>query len=129
MLDITRRRVIKGAAWSLPVIAAAIATPLAAASTAPTAGAELRFIGSNFTKKSLKFKVQNTGTTTARDVGALILWDGDSIGTIPLGDIAPGAHAPTEHDREYDIPASVRTVTIQVVTIDGTASAEITLTR
>ncbi len=32
----TRRTVIKSAAWSLPVIAAAIAVPLAAASTVPT---------------------------------------------------------------------------------------------
>ncbi|WP_168429508.1 MULTISPECIES: hypothetical protein [unclassified Microbacterium] len=33
--SISRRTVIRGAAWSVPVIAAAIATPLAAASEAP----------------------------------------------------------------------------------------------
>jgi hypothetical protein len=35
MTGITRRTVIHGAAWSLPVIAAAVATPLAAASCPP----------------------------------------------------------------------------------------------
>lgn len=35
-IDISRRKIIKSAAWSLPVIAAAVATPLAAASQVPT---------------------------------------------------------------------------------------------
>lgn len=34
---LTRRNVVKGAAWSIPVIAAAVATPLAAASVTPPA--------------------------------------------------------------------------------------------
>lgn len=36
-VSISRRSVIRSAAWSVPVIAAAIATPLAAASTPPAA--------------------------------------------------------------------------------------------
>lgn len=35
---LSRRTVVQGAAWALPVIAAAVATPLAAASVACTAG-------------------------------------------------------------------------------------------
>lgn len=35
MVELDRRTVVKGAAWSLPVIAMAVATPLAAASEAP----------------------------------------------------------------------------------------------
>lgn len=127
MTELTRRRVIKGAAWSLPVILAATAVPLAAASV--TAGtADLRFIGTNLTKKSLKFKVENQGTATARDVSVLILWEGGSL-IIPLGDIEPGSHAPTEHDRQYDIPADARSVHLEAVTLDGSASAVITVTR
>lgn len=125
-MNIKRRSVIKGAAWSIPVIAAAIATPLAAASTQSTA--ELRFIGSSFTKKSLKFKVQNTGSAVARDVSVLVIWDGGTL-TVPLGDIAPGSHAPTEHDREHDIPDNVSFVSLEAVTIDGSASAQIGLVR
>lgn len=34
-LEVSRRTVVKGAAWSLPVIAAAVATPMATASTVP----------------------------------------------------------------------------------------------
>jgi len=35
MSDISRRAIVKGAAWSLPVIAAAVAIPQATASTVP----------------------------------------------------------------------------------------------
>lgn len=38
---IDRRLILKGAAWSVPVIAAAVATPLAAASTAPEVHVDL----------------------------------------------------------------------------------------
>lgn len=37
MTDINRRTVVLGAAWSVPVIMAAVAVPLAAASTTPEA--------------------------------------------------------------------------------------------
>jgi len=36
MAEVSRRTVVLGAAWSVPVIAAAVAVPLAAASTPPT---------------------------------------------------------------------------------------------
>ena len=39
----TRRTVLKGAAWSVPVIAAAVATPLAAATGSPDPNEELYF--------------------------------------------------------------------------------------
>lgn len=105
MPDIERRRIVKGAAWSLPVIAAAIAVPTSTAST-PETGACLRFIGTNVTKKSVKVKVQNQCATTARNVVLTISID-DTPGrviVVPLGDIPSHGHAPIEHERAYDIP-------------------------
>lgn len=125
---ISRRTIVKGAAWSLPVIAAAVAMPLASASTPNESGACLRFIGTNLTRKGLKFKVQNQCSATARNVSVLALWSGGSL-TVPLGDIPPHGHAPTEHERIYSIPAEVTSVILQAVTLDGSASAETTVTR
>lgn len=105
MTNIERRRIVKGAAWALPVIVAAVAVPASTAST-PETGACLRFIGTNVTKKSVKVKVQNQCGTTARNVVLTIGIDdaaGRSI-VIPLGDIPPHGHAPTEHERAYEIP-------------------------
>jgi len=121
---ISRRRVIKGAAWSLPVIAAAVAAPLAAASSTPSDGC-LRFIGTNFTKKSLKFKVQNQCETPVTSVEVLITWDGGSL-AVPLGDIVPHAHAPIEHDREYTdvIPEAVTMVTLTILPGNTTITLE-----
>lgn len=111
--NITRRTIVKGAAWSIPVIAAAVAAPLAAASTAPQAC--LRFIGTNFTKKSLKVKLKNDCTATAKNVVLAVSYtsNGTPISeVVPLGDIAPGQPWPLDHFREYDIPADVTTVVI-----------------
>lgn len=104
---ISRRAVVKSAAWSIPVIAAAVAMPLTAASETPTneTGACLRFIGTNVTKKSVKVKVQNQCGTTARGVVLTIGTDAPSgVLVVPLGDIPPHGHAPTEHQRVYEIP-------------------------
>lgn len=105
MTDIPRRSVVKGAAWSIPVIAAAVAVPASTAST-PVSTACLRFIGTNVTKKSVKVKVQNQCDMVARNVVLTIGID-DTQGrviVVPLGDIPPHGHAPTEHERVYDIP-------------------------
>lgn len=105
MTNIERRRIVKGAAWAVPVIAAAVAVPASTAST-PETGACLRFIGTNVTKKSVKVKVQNQCAATARNVVLTIGID-DTPGrviVVPLGDIPPHGHAPTEHERAYDIP-------------------------
>lgn len=47
MTDINRRTLVKAAAWSVPVIAVAVSTPLAAASTAPTTRSRIRFNNSS----------------------------------------------------------------------------------
>lgn len=127
MAEMERRTIIKGAAWALPVIAAAVAAPLATASGASEE--QLAFIGTNFTKKSLKFKVMNTGTTTVKNVIVFITWNGGSE-TVALGDIAPKGHAPTEHHRDYTFPESVSNVTLRAVGEDGvTTLAQVTVTR
>lgn len=110
---IERRAIVKGAAWSLPVIAAAVAVPASTASTPVTGGSCLRFIGTNLTGKSLKVKVQNQCEVTARNVVLTIAIDGsDQVRFIPLGDIPPHGHAPTEHVRDYQIPAGDDSVAI-----------------
>ena len=52
--DLSRRTLVKGAAWSVPVVAVAIATPLAAASATPAAtfwatGATVSVVSGNVT--------------------------------------------------------------------------------
>lgn len=47
--DMTRRTLVKSAAWSVPVIAAAVAMPLAAASTVPETKNRIRFTNATAT--------------------------------------------------------------------------------
>lgn len=125
---IPRRTVIKGAAWSVPVVAASMALPLAAASEAPTAC--LRFIGTPPKIKkdeSIKMKVQNKCKATAKNVVLTISYvsNGTPINkSVPLGDIAPNAHAPIEHDHEFNIPADVQTVLITATADNAEAYVE-----
>lgn len=66
MTNIERRRIVKGAAWAVPVIAAAVAVPASTAST-PETGACLRFIGTNVTKNPVT-KVTVHGITDQDEV-------------------------------------------------------------
>lgn len=75
MSEVTRRAALRTAAWGVPVIAVAAATPLAAASTpepTPTPASEIRFIGLAVTPKEVKVKIQNIGSGTAFNVKLFI---------------------------------------------------------
>jgi len=71
-MSIERRTIIKSAAWGLPVIAAAVATPLASASRPSAEPTGIRFIGVAATKREVKLKIQNIGSTSARNVALLV---------------------------------------------------------
>lgn len=75
MSEPTRRSVVLGAAWSVPVIAAAIATPLAAASLPPRipiACVYLQNHGHDGDKKNNWWQVMyNDGTTRILDNGTV----------------------------------------------------------
>jgi len=66
--SVSRRTVVKGAAWSLPVIAAAAATPLAAAST---------------TNASVTWSGTNTGLLSLRLLDGTGLIDAKALVTVP----------------------------------------------
>lgn len=124
-----RRTIVKGAAWSLPVIMAAVAVPTSTAST-PVTQACLSFIGSSLTKKSLKFKVKNSCSVPAKNVRVTVL---DTAGSgwslvVPLGDIAPGNHRSIEHYREYNFPDGVNRLFLTAMA-DNSESVSITLER
>lgn len=74
MTNIDRRTVLKGAVWSVPVIAAAIATPLAAASQVPPTKSRLDFNA----KDAWDNKIQAGTTTVGAVVGAKTL-DGTPV--------------------------------------------------
>ncbi|WP_292722365.1 hypothetical protein [Microbacterium sp. 13-71-7] len=85
--SIQRRTIVKGAAWSLPVLATAAAVPMAAASGTPCVGGAFDSPGTHFYKvpagvTSLKFEVAggggggdfiNYGTNGPGGAGALIV--------------------------------------------------------
>lgn len=88
--DLPRRTIVKGAAWSLPVIAMAAATPLAAASeTAPEANyAEVTATANPKVGTNPNFKIQGQYTDGANYVdGAL------KAGTLVTFTFANGATA------------------------------------
>lgn len=119
MTELNRRTLLKGAAWSVPVVAIAASVPLAAASTVPVTG-QLRFIGTPHKPvRELKLKVQNKGSEMARNVTILIT--GPSSATIPLGDIQPNGLGPTDSDhiRIPDLPDGKYTVTVSSENIQG----------
>ena len=85
----TRRTVVKGAAWSVPVIAAAVATPLAAASTVDVGAfaldgscGVLGVLGPGFTLTA--------GPTTPLPVGTSILINGTGIANIGVFSVTGG---------------------------------------
>lgn len=87
---ISRRAVVKGAAWSVPVIAAAVATPLAAASGVVEVGAfalngscgTLGLLGPGFTLQA--------GPTTPLPVGTTITITGGGIANIGVFGVTGG---------------------------------------
>lgn len=89
----TRRTVVKGAAWSVPVIAAAVATPLAAASGTIDVGAfalngscgTLGVLGPGFTITA--------GPTTPLPVGTTIVINGSGVANIGVFSITGGTAA------------------------------------
>ncbi|PRB08931.1 hypothetical protein [Microbacterium sp. MYb64] len=88
--DVSRRAIVKGAAWSVPVIAVAAATPLAAASeTAPEANyAEVTATANPKVGTNPNFKIQGQYTDGANYVdGAL------KAGTLVTFTFANGATA------------------------------------
>lgn len=134
---IDRRTVIQGAAWAVPVIAAAIATPLAAASqpTSPTKANRLRFTNLTMTeggeKNTLYFntKIQVNGgqpveqvmltVSLSRDAETVtrtfpyIAGDGNS-GIVEL--VFPGI------SKGSDVVATVQAWALNVETISGQVS-------
>ena len=87
---ISRRSLVKGAAWSVPVIAVAAATPLAAASTTTDVGAfalngtcgVLGVLGPGFTLQA--------GPTAALPVGTVITITGSGIANIGVFSVTGG---------------------------------------
>ena len=90
---LSRRTVVKGAAWSVPVIAAAVATPLAAASGTVDVGAfalngtcgVLGVLGPGFTITA--------GPTTPLPVGTTITITGSGVANIGVFSITGGTAA------------------------------------
>lgn len=85
----TRRTLMKGAAWSIPVIAAAVATPLAASSTIDVGAFALRgtcgivgFLGPGFTLQA--------GPTAALPVGTTVIVSGSGIANIGVFSVSGG---------------------------------------
>lgn len=79
--DVTRRTLVKGAAWSVPIIAAAVATPLAAASFTDVGAFALRgtcgvlgLLGPGFTLQA--------GPTAPLPVGTTITVTGSGVANI-----------------------------------------------
>lgn len=108
--SLTRRTLMKGAAWSIPVIAVAASAPLAAASQ--QACDQLRFIGTpKFGQHDLKFKIQNKCSETAINVNVLLAYNGGTR-TYAMGDIAPNGLSEVDHTRDTTIPAGPATLTI-----------------
>lgn len=83
-MTITRREALKGAAWSVPVIAASIATPMAAASE-PAGAAELRFHGASAHKGKtpgsayIKVRLKNDSSYSASNVLITLMIRQDGI--------------------------------------------------
>jgi len=88
--QVPRRAIVKGAAWSLPVIAAAVATPLAAASeTAPVANyAEVTATANPKVGTNPNFKIQGQYTDGANYVDGSL-----KAGTLVTFTFANGATA------------------------------------
>ncbi|GAB3634000.1 hypothetical protein GCM10027421_33530 [Microbacterium shaanxiense] len=85
----SRRTVMKGAAWSVPVIAAAVATPLAAASVIDAGAFALRgscgildLLGPGFTLEA--------GPTTPLPVGTTVTITGSGIASIGVFSVSGG---------------------------------------
>ncbi|KJQ55072.1 hypothetical protein [Microbacterium sp. SA39] len=85
----SRRTVVKGAAWSVPVIAAAVATPLAAASIVDVGAFALRgscgtlgLLGPGFTLQA--------GPTTPLPVGTTVTITGSGIANIGVFSVSGG---------------------------------------
>ncbi|MDQ0642371.1 hypothetical protein [Microbacterium murale] len=85
----SRRTVVKGAAWSVPIVAAAVATPLAAASVVDAGAFALRgscgvlgLLGPGFTLQA--------GPTTPLPVGTTITIVGSGIADIGFFDVSGG---------------------------------------
>lgn len=87
---LSRRAIVKGAAWSVPVIAAAVATPLAAASGITDVGAfslagscgTLGLLGPGFTLQA--------GPTTPLPVGTTVIVTGSGVANIGVFSISGG---------------------------------------
>lgn len=85
----SRRTVVKGAAWSVPVIAAAVATPLAAASTVDVGAFALNgscgtlgLLGPGFTLTA--------GPTEAIPAGTTVLVNGTGVANIGVFSVSGG---------------------------------------
>lgn len=97
-MSMERRTFVKGAAWSVPIIAVAAATPLAAASEPVGA---LRFNGTpkHSKKGEVKFSVHNDSKVTAKNVVVTVVWTGGSeqvTKVIPLGDVSKSGQTKQE---------------------------------
>ena len=78
MTNINRRTVLKGAIWSVPVIAAAVATPLAAASEVPPTNPPTKSRLDFNAKDAWDNNIQGATTTVGAVVGAKTL-DGTPV--------------------------------------------------
>lgn len=108
-MTVERRTIIKGAAWSVPVIAAAVATPLATASTPTEEGAGFRFNGNawNNGKNPVEFSIHND-TKVAGSATVVVEWDGGS-------DTVNYTVAVQEGHFSYQLPEGVEKATFSVV--------------
>ncbi|QJU53675.1 hypothetical protein SCB71_10580 [Herbiconiux sp. KACC 21604] len=94
MGDITRRDLMRGGAWAVPVVAVAVAAPAAAASTTPIT-LNLLYIGPNNGEYVYRVLVEGAGAARADwpyEVEVLELdsatWDVHSRGTLDVNGIS-----------------------------------------
>ncbi|NQX10986.1 hypothetical protein HQQ80_05055 [Microbacteriaceae bacterium VKM Ac-2855] len=130
----SRRTIVTGAAWSVPVIAAAVAAPLAAAS----AGVPARIEVVSDTTQSIEegvtvvaFVYDSTGSTVAAGVIATMSANPSAVFLFP--DEAPAggltASYTTEEDGVAPFPIDASgAVTVTITLTSGSATASTTLT-
>lgn len=95
-LKLSRRSALKGAAWSLPVVAATTAAPLAASSANYDLRVYYEFntatlvwpqVGLNYQENVLKLEVTNYGSTTFNDIFDVVITPSDSPPTVEIIDV------------------------------------------
>lgn len=109
-----RRTLIKGAVWSVPIIAAATAAPHIAAS-APTRGIRFNGTPKHDPQGVLQFSVHNDSNAVAESVEVVATWEGGGFAILALGDVRvqSGPH------RMDDVPAGVVTLSVSAANVPG----------